>query len=199
MTVLLVLFSCFCTAFLFIKMLSPFLQNKDEQLRFEVLDEDLKTLELLAQQRSFYVYQLKEIEEDFKANKLTQDDYALFKRRFEREIILLMRHVEEIHGGKGWEDRVRLAYETYLGNEHVTSSPPLTTPASGAVIEPEVFAPDVVEPEALAPVDMTCDTCLEPLSTEDRFCSQCGTPVVDHHAAATPEDDSSSEPMEARS
>lgn len=194
MTVLLVLFSCFVTALMFIKMISPFLQSQDDQLRFEVLDDDLKTMELLHQQRGFYVYQLQEIEGDFKANKLTEEDYKLFKRRFEREIIIIKRRLEELHGGKGWEARVQKAYEAHMGQ-----TPDPKAQHTSAPTEPNTPAkPEAADSlwETPAPETLLCTSCKEPLEPEDRFCSQCGTSVPLKVDAV---DEDSADSMEARS
>ncbi len=171
MTVILVLFACFFTAFMFINMISPFLKSQDDQLRFEVLDEDLKTLELLSEQKRFYTYQLQEIEGDFKANKLTEEDYKLFKRRFEREIILLMRKLEELHGGKGWEERVQQAYQKHIGthqSSHSEQSHDWQEVADKAEPSPAHEA---------APPARACHECQQPLEVDDRFCSQCGAKI----------------------
>ena len=170
MTLLLVLVAFFFTAVMGIKMIAPFFTTPQDQLLFEVLDEDLKHTELLAQQRALHIQQLKEIDADFASEKLAEQDYVQLRRRHERELILNRRALDEVHGGKGWEQRV----DALLRRRLNSSTRPEPQPDQSALAAPERAA---AEPSA-------CAACAHPLTAQDRFCSQCGAPALKAESAA---------------
>ncbi len=169
MTVLLVLFACFFTALMCFKMFTPFFQTRDAQLQFEILDEDLKEIEALTQQKAVYIHQLSEIEDDFQSSKLSEQDYKQLKKRYEREIIMTLRKLDEVHGGKGWEQRVLKEQEHHASKDASDPKEPITVTPSA----PEV---ELTEPEKPS-ATLLCSSCAAPLSPDDKFCSQCATPV----------------------
>lgn len=195
MTVLIFLAACFFTIVMGVMMVLPFFQQREDQIKFEVLDEDLKEIEALMQKKAIHVQQLMEIEDDLQAEKLTPADHAQLKRRYEREIILIMRRLDDIHGGQGWQERVQRARHAHLGLEPLTEQAPSTTiePTSPQaddeqrqLIEEDLEGQgkDVLL-DASTLEHARCQTCDHPLSSSDRFCAQCGTPVPDAPSTTT--------------
>lgn len=187
MTVLIFLAACFFTIVMGAMMVLPFFQQREDQIKFEVLDEDLKEIEALTQKKALHVQQLMEIDDDLHAEKLTAADHAQLKRRYEREIILIMRRLDEIHGGQGWQERVQRARQVYHG---IPEEPPSTdttapivdtthetpvdtTPAPTQDATEEEEGPENLDTNHESP-GLLCERCLNPLSPQDRYCAQCG-------------------------
>ncbi|RAL24806.1 hypothetical protein DL240_00930 [Lujinxingia litoralis] len=155
-----------------INMVRPFLARQDEQLRFEVLDEELREIEGLMARKASLVQSLRDIEYDHQTAKISADDYKRFKRSHERQAVAIMRRLDAIHGGREWDDHIEEAIHTRVQ------------------ALPEADAQDVPSSstQTAAKSAEACRECGEALSPRARFCAICGTPrtepdVPAHRAA----------------
>ncbi|MFW5966700.1 MAG: zinc-ribbon domain-containing protein [Persicimonas sp.] len=168
MTVLLTALSVVFTLVAAYHIVTPFLASGEDQLRFEALDEDLRRVEELAARRATILQELRAIRLDFETGKITEEDYEKARRRHETKALGVMRELDDLHGGRGWEDTIdeQLAerLEKLDAEERETAEAPR---------DPV----DDVE-EAL----VACDECGKKLEPEARFCSRCGTPLREESA-----------------
>jgi|SRR5690554_2723118 len=152
------------TLWTLLNMLRPFLGQRDDQIRFEVLDEELREIEGLMARKTALVQSLRDIEYDHQTAKISTEDYDRFKRSHERRAVAIMRRLDAIHGGREWETHIE---------EAVT--------AREAVL-PEVEAPQSASktarkaPQSPAEATEPCTKCGEPMTPRERFCPICGTP-----------------------
>lgn len=168
MTYLLIVIAIAFSALMLFQIFAPFLSSRQEQLRFELLDEDLRRIEALVSRKVALVQTLRDLEYDFETAKITEEDYRKFKRSCERQAVAVMRRLDAIHGGRDWEVVIEKALQEKLEAQD------------------EVVAPK--EPSAeTAP--STCSHCEAPLKDDDRFCSKCGASVT-----SSPESPSSETP-----
>ncbi len=151
-------------------MIRPFIGSRQDQLSFELLDEELRSIEALVARKVALVQALRDIEYDYETNKISADDYQRFKKSCERQAIGVMRRLDQIHGAdKDWDAVIEQAVAERIGATDATadrpSSPEPDSPASS----------DDHRPDA-------CNECHAQLKDDDRFCSQCGAPVAPAHA-----------------
>lgn len=145
---------------------TPFLASAEDQLRFEALDEDLRRVEELVARRASLLQELRAIRLDYETDKITEEDYEESKNRFERQALGVMRELDELHGGRGWEEAIDdelAARLERLEQEEVHNEVP--DEDDGAQADLEEF--------------IACDECGYTLEPEARFCSRCGTPLED--------------------
>ncbi len=202
MTLLLVFVAALFTIAALWLTVSPFLGGADEGLRLEHLDEEVREIELLVAQRRVLLAALRELDVDRETDKLSADDYALFRRRYENQAVVIMKRLDEIHGGHDWRELVgaelgkRLGHPSRLGVTESSDAESADAPAPAPETTVEAVAEAVVEaPEDdAAPstdnapsLDARCAACDEVLEADDRFCSQCGAPVGVHEAAPSRE------------
>lgn len=214
MTLLLVFLGSVFTAFALYLTVAPFLGGKRAGARLEHLSEEINEIEQLVARRQVLLGSLRELEFELETEKVAPQDYKRFRARYETEAVAIMRRLDEIHGGRGWEARIDAELEKRLGRKarHVleaeqheegpdeeaagdeiaseadedaaedvaenigveeVSSPTPDEELTNANGEREEEA-GVAEPMSL---QLTCANCDEPLEQDDRFCSQCGTPV----------------------
>lgn len=228
MTVLLVLVGVAFTTFMLYLTLKPLVARRDDAVRVEQFGEELQEIELLMARRNVLVSSLRELEFEKETSKIAADDFERFRGRYEREAVTIMRRLDDIHGGHGWQARVDAELEAALGrkpryagkdedestdeepkpaaaedpttnekpSEDSVEAPPIDEQPADAVAaeqagpdeadaSPQNGEPDRDEDTA-SPTLAACANCGTDLEVDDRFCSQCGTPVHTPDTANTP-------------
>ena len=148
------------TLFAFYKVVAPFLEDRREQLRLEILDEELEQLEELVARKSVLVQTLRDIEFDYETGKLSDEDYERLKKTHEHRAVKVMRQLDELRGGVDLDEQIDSALEERL--------------AERARSRRTDSAETRADRESIA-----CPECDKELEAEARFCSRCGTPIGD--------------------
>ncbi len=196
----LVLATCFFSVFMLYRMVAPFLETRSEQLRFDLLDDEMRQIEELTTRKSLYLDNLREIELDYELDRITEEDYRDLKRRYELKTVRIMRTLDELYGGRDWEERVERALGAEAGvlaagalPDEDELAPKQAADAPAEVDQPEPLAAATAQThEVFEDADDTiaCPECGKQLEADARFCSRCGT------ALAPPSDE---EPQESAS
>ena len=105
MTIILIVAAAFFTALMFYKTLGPWLERGNTSNLIE-LDDEMRQLEELVSQKAMLMQSLRELEFDLELDKITTEDYTQLKRRYERQTIGIMRKLDTLHGGRGWESKI---------------------------------------------------------------------------------------------
>lgn len=84
----------------------PLLGSSVKNWRFEFLDKDLREVELLTTEKNILVKALRELEFEFQTEKIMEDDYKVFRKRYENQAIRVMKKLDQLHGGRDWEERI---------------------------------------------------------------------------------------------
>lgn len=150
MSFLLILIGAFFTLVAVYLTLQPFLKSREEQARLELIDDEIREVELLLARKEGLLRGLRELEFDRSTEKISHEDFERFRIKLERQAMGVMRELDQIHGGKGW----RAETEAYV-RDH----------------KPKV------EKIEKAQKSLECSSCSAALSLDDRFCAKCGTPV----------------------
>lgn len=170
MTQLILVLTVFFTLVMIVQMILPFLGSRDDQLSFELLDEDLREIEALVARKVALVQTLRDLEYDFETAKMSEEDYRRFKRSCELRAVAIMRRLDAIHGGRDWES----AIDRTLA-ERLEARPQQEEPSQ----ESESQAEESVDSSSpVADIELTCEQCGAQLEDDDRFCGKCGAPVV---------------------
>jgi hypothetical protein len=135
--------------------IQPFLKSREEQARLELIDEEIRAVELLLARKEALVRALRELEFDHSTEKITAEDYERYRLKLERQAIGVMRELDAVHGGKQWREKVDAYIQDNL---------------------PELEAPPE-KPERLTA--LACKNCGATLKADDRFCAKCGERVQD--------------------
>lgn len=108
------LLSVIFTAFAIYMTVLPFLSSSVRNWRFEFLDNDLRKVELLSAEKSVLVNALRDLEFERQTEKIQEDDYRVFRKRVENRAVRIMKELDQLHGGRGWDERIdNLLRETY--------------------------------------------------------------------------------------
>ncbi len=159
MSALFVIIAIAFTLRMVVAMLAPFWGSRKEQLSFELLDEEFREVEALVSRKLTLVQALRDIEYDWKTNKISKEDYERFKRSCERQAVGVMRRLDAIHGGDTeWDEIIDRAIAGRLE----------ALGESAASAEQSIPDPDDIA---------DCSNCQSSLKADDLFCSKCGTPV----------------------
>jgi len=113
-TVLLVFIFAALTIFAVVKVVAPFLEDRHEQLRFEILDEELRQIEELVARKSVLLQSLRDIEFDHETGKLSEADYERLRKKHERQALQVMRRLDELRGDVDLDDEIDSALEERL-------------------------------------------------------------------------------------
>lgn len=130
--------------------LQPFLKSREDQARLELIDDEIREVELLLARKEALLRGLRELEFDRSTEKISQEDFERFQTKLERQAMGVMRQLDQIHGGKGW----RADTDAYV-RDH----------------KPKV------EKIEKAQKRLECSSCSAQISLDDSFCAKCGTPV----------------------
>jgi len=186
---LIILFVCF-TLVMAWQTLSPFLGGSQEQLRFDLLEDELRQVEELTTRKNLYLDNLREIEIDRDLDKLSEKDYLDLKRRYERETVKLMRQLDDVHGGRGWEARVEDAIEarqaltgkTPAALEGSASEAPEKKKKKSSTSKKKKKKQATTRATETAPVNASgtiqCPECDKEMEAAAKFCSQCGADIA---------------------
>ena len=161
------------TVAMILQMIRPFLASRGDQLRFEVLEDDLREIETLLDRKAALVQMLRDLEYDYETDKIAEEDYRRFKLSCERQAVAVMRRLDTIHGGRHWQTVIdeALAWEA---TSEVATAEDETLPAAAEEDPPQRADEALLEEETLQ-----CRACAAPLEVDDLFCGKCGTPVKD--------------------
>ena len=188
---LIILFVCFTLAMAW-QTLSPFLGGSQEQLRFDLLEDELRQVEELTTRKNLYLDNLREIEIDRELDKLAEKDYVELKRRYERETVRIMRELDDLHGGRGWESRVedaltelsaggsraRLPEASAKPTESKKSKKPKTDKASTKKKKSSKASKPSQDNAVTSPSLVDCPECGKEREANAKFCSECGATLV---------------------
>lgn len=144
------------TVFAIYRIVAPFLEDRRDQLRGELLDEELAEIEQLVAKKSSLLQTLRDIESDFETDKISEEDYQQQTKRYERRAVGVMRQLDELRGGIDMDAEIDRELEQ-LRSERQTEAP----------------ASDEAEPTDT----IACPECDKQLEAEARFCSRCGTAI----------------------
>lgn len=164
MALIIVFVAALAALILLYKMVSPFLASRSEQARVDHLEAEIRQVELLAARKNTLVASLRELEYDHQLNKISDEDYERFRARYERQAVGVLRELDAIHGGRGWQDVIEAEINKRLGTE--------ASPA--AEVDQLQEQPSLRDATANT---STCLACGAPLESDDKFCSQCGEKV----------------------
>ncbi len=141
----------------------PLLRKRGGEETVET-DEDRRVRELLSRKESFYST-IKELDFDFKTDKLSEEDYKELKERYQREAISLLREVDEVEKRDDLEDLVE---KEVLSRRRSVSS--LREKGKSGDLE------NIIEEEILARRESFsfCSHCGSRSGAKDKFCSNCG-------------------------
>ena len=188
------------------RLVQLFLVPRAEGDRLELLGDELREIEELVARRQVIVATLRELAFERECDKLPQEDYDRLKRRYELEAVRIMRRLDEIHGGRGWEAAIDAELDRRM-SATAEAAPPAPEPA-GEPAEPREEpaaspappaeatgdgASSSVEAPAVAPATIDCPSCDKSMEADARFCSGCGhrlddlgeAPALPPSAAAT--------------
>lgn len=159
-TLLLVFISAALTVYTLFRIVSPFLGSESEQIRDELLNDEIQEIERLVARKSILLQSLKDIEYDRDTGKLAEEDYERLRNRYEREAIQVMRELDDLRGGADLDDEIDAALEKRLDRQlHEEESSESRSDRSADDHAAE------------------CPKCDKRLEPEARFCSRCGTPL----------------------
>lgn len=150
------------TIYAIIRTVAPFLEDPRDQMRLEMLDEELEQIERLVAKKSVALQSLQDIEFDYETGKLSEEDYERLKHQHERRAVRVMRRLDEVRGGVDMEDEIDEALQAKLEGTNGSS---LASDESGD------------QPSSSEPAERSCPDCGAELDPDDRFCSKCGLPL----------------------
>jgi cytochrome c-type biogenesis protein CcmH/NrfG len=168
MTLLIIIASAVFTLVAAYHLVTPFLSSRQDQLRFEVLDEDLRRIEELVARKATLLKTLRDVEFDYETNKISESDYRELKQRYERQAVEVMRDLDEIHGGRGWEETI----DAELGRRLLRVKEQQAKKQAERQTERQAERPS---PASV----VVCPDCSKEMEADARFCSQCGTTIAD--------------------
>ncbi len=103
MSLILIYIALAFTAVALVLMVLPLFGTRRERVRIEFIEHELRTIEALASERSALLQQLRDLEFDRETNKVSEEDYARFKRRYELQAVAVMRQLDALRGGQNWD------------------------------------------------------------------------------------------------
>jgi hypothetical protein len=159
----------------------PFFADRREQLRFEVLDEDLRRVEELVVRKSTLLQELRDITLDRETGKIAEEDFEDLKKHYERQAVAVMRELDELHGGRGWEAAIdeQLSERLDMMARRREAGRPQQSEAGQEA--------DSID----------CHACGKQMEAQARFCSHCGATLAE--ASAAGDEDASAAQMDSRS
>ncbi len=191
MTLLLIAVSALFTVLMTYRLGALLLTGSAHILHDATLDDDLRQVEELVARKTLVRDALQEIDLDLELEKISPEDHAQLKRRYEHQAIAIMRRLDAIHGGRGWEASIDAELSARLARPMPTEAALGVEDVLSVEAKPDIApAPVAAEPAALALV--ACPSCEKLMEPQARFCSQCGTtmpalvaPPEAHHAPRT--------------
>jgi hypothetical protein len=154
------------------KVVSPFLEDREDQLRFELLDEELGQIEELVARKSVLLQTLRDIEFDHETGKLDDADYERLRAKHEKRAVDVMRRLQELRGDEDLDEEIDSEIEQRL-QSRVDPEPETSEPTDK---QPDV-AEDAESADSLEPI--ACPACERELAADASFCSGCGIELLD--------------------
>jgi hypothetical protein len=140
----------------------PFLESRDRQLRFELLDRELEQIETLSARKGAILQTLKDIEFDYETGKISEDNYDRLRRRHERKALKVMRRLDELREGD--DDLLdEIDGEVAERLEQLRDQQAADAPDTATNAEPRRT--------------LECPACGRHLEQDARFCDKCGTEI----------------------
>lgn len=167
MTIVLLVVSIAFTLAMIVQILLPFSISREDQLSFELLDEELRQIEILVNRKVALVQTLRDLEYDWETDKISEEDYQRFKRSCERQAVAIMRRLDAIHGGRDWQNDIDRAID-----ERVSSNFFDTEESPSQELDESADESDGTDDT------LVCANCAAQLEDDDLFCGKCGTPVA---------------------
>jgi len=153
-------------AIVFIALGYPVFYGKSEEVAVETYIER-QLGELLSRKETLYSA-IKELDFDFKTNKLSEKDYKELKERYRRDTISILKEIDEVEKG---EDMDALVEKDIIARRKFPSS-------SGGTekMEESEDMETSMEKEILAhrKSSFFCPDCGSEYGKDDKFCSKCG-------------------------
>jgi hypothetical protein len=179
MMILFLIITAALTLYAAFHIVAPFFQSREEQLRFEVLDEDLRHIEELVAQRSYLLQSLRELQLDHETGKIPEDDYESTRKKLELEAVKVLRELDEVHGGRGWQETIdEELSERVQGirkrrqDTRSTDEPEEPRSTGDAEALEQRDSEDVEASQTIQQI--SCPDCGKTMEPDARFCSQCG-------------------------
>lgn len=122
----------------------------------DALEQVMDELEELYARRDALYQAIKDLEMDYQAGKLNEEDYHLFRQRLRREAAEVLRAIDHL---VAQQNAVRERLETLVKAMREQPSPTQETA------------------EELLSAPAYCSRCGHRVRAGDRFCSQCGAPL----------------------
>jgi hypothetical protein len=181
MTLVLVFIFAAVTVYAVYKSATPFLEERRDQLRSELLDEELGQIEELVARKSNLLQSLRDLEFDHETGKLADDDYERLKTRYERKAVRVMQRLDELRGEDRREaideavqsrlEQIRAEREEVEPSEEQIAAKTSTSDATTAEEPADETGDATDEPETPG---RACPDCGRNLPSDARFCSGCG-------------------------
>jgi len=150
MSFVLILFLALFTLAAIYFSIQPFLTSRESQARLELIDDEVRAVELLLARKEGLLRALRELEFDKATEKISPEDYERFRLKLERQAVGVMKELDAIHGGRQWRDEV----DQFIADRL-----------------PEIAAQHALEESRES---KPCPDCSTPFYPDDRFCSKCG-------------------------
>ena len=190
MTLLLIAVSALFTALMAYRLSALLFTGGAHILHDATLDDDLRQVEELVARKALVRDALQEIDLDLELEKISAEDHAQLKRRYEHQAIAIMRRLDALHGGRGWEASIDAELSARLARQTQLEAAPDAQRAPAPDLAP-AQASHLVAAQAQLEL-VACPSCEKLMEARARFCSQCGTtmpafvaPLEAHHAPRT--------------
>jgi hypothetical protein len=191
----------------------PLVGTRRERVWVEFIEEELRMIEALASKRAVVLQQLRDLEFDSETDKVSDEDYQRFKRRYELHAVAIMRQLDAIRGGQNWDKIVDAEIKAHMEG-HAPDLVELSVETDGqdspvaqaAADSDEHDSADAGEEDEEHRDDETsasegkdeltvaehadrngaliCGSCGTELDSEDRFCRECGASTPSSQDAA---------------
>jgi hypothetical protein len=178
MTILLILMFAAFTAAMLLQAGRALIGERGETPATKLLRDDLRQLEELVALRAMLLAALRELELDRELEKISTEDYQQLKRRHERQAVQIMRQLDDLYGGRGWEGAIDDALDARLGAAGAPAAP-LADEDEDEVIDEQPAKKlelklDITQPAPAAAHGWACPACARVMVDDDMFCGRCG-------------------------
>lgn len=202
MTLILIAIVAMFTLWAAAQAVAPLFTNHEDELRDDMLGADMRQVEELIGRRMLVLDNLRELELDHQMGKLEDEDYAKLRRRYELQALGVIRKLNALYGGEGWESRLDsalVARQRQLGVAEADAPAPAVEVSVEVSEAPEALATEAEAPAVEAetpqeaPALISCHACGASIKATSKFCSECGAPQDDaatgQDAPTSPQDD----------
>ncbi|GEM_PF-179135 len=156
------------------KVVSPFLGDREDQVRFELLDEELGQIEELVSRKSVLLQTLRDIEFDHETGKLDDADYERLRAKHEKRAVDVMRQLQQMRGDDELDEEIDGQIEERL--QSMVASRQTDSTSKDPQPAPSEQADSSSSTEAAG---IECPACGRDLAADASFCSGCGVELAD--------------------